>query len=201
MIHVSLMPGDMMISKKEIRDSIRKYSGPFEGSDDIFAIIETMSVFQDSDVVLLYSSIPGEVRTDAFIEKWAANKTIVLPKVNGDILELRKYDPEHLERGYRGIAEPDGQSPLVKASEIGFAIIPGMAFDARGGRLGRGKGYYDRLLPELECPKAGVAYAHQLVEAVPMEEHDVRMDMVITPNNCYICGEYPSGDPKLHHHV
>lgn len=175
------------MDKKELRRRIRSFSGPFEGADRVWQRIETISGFSDSDIVLLYWSIPGEVDTHDFIRRWYGRKRIVLPKVVDDMLELRVYSPEHMVEGYRGILEPSDAAPLVNAEDIGFAVVPGMAFDADGGRLGRGKGYYDRLLPSLRCPKAAVAYAHQLVDKVPMEEHDVRMDMVITPNNSYIC--------------
>lgn len=175
------------MEKKEIRRRIRNAAGPFPGSDLIWKRIETISEFKDSDIVLLYWSIPGEVDTHDFIRRWYGKKKIVLPKVAGDTLELREYSPENMEEGYRGILEPSGDAPLVQAAAIGFAVVPGMAFDVGGGRLGRGKGYYDRLLPSLGCIKAAVAFRHQMVDAVPMEEHDVRMDMVITPNNCYLC--------------
>lgn len=178
--------GDLM-EKKEIRSRIRQFQGPFEGSEMVWRKIEAISGFSDSDIVLLYWSIPGEVDTHELLRRWTGRKRIVLPKVAGDLLELREYSPQYMAEGYRGILEPSAEAPLVRADEIGFAVIPGVAFDADGGRLGRGKGYYDRLLPSLRCVKAAVAFDHQMVEAVPMEEHDVRMDMVITPNNCYLC--------------
>lgn len=167
---------------------IRSVRGPFEGAADIFAQVEALPGFKAADTILVYWSIPGEVETHEFIARWHGTKRIVLPKVCGEgIMELREYAPEYMQEGYRGIMEPSDSAPLVPASEIGFAVIPGMAFDRSGGRLGRGKGYYDRLLPSLICLKAAVAYGHQLVEEVPVEAHDVRMDMVITPNNSYIC--------------
>lgn len=182
-----LLREDSKMDKKELRKQIRNAQGPFHGSEQIWQTIETISGFKDSDIVLLYWSMPGEVDTHGFIRRWYGRKRIVLPKVVGDILELREYSPVHMVEGYRGILEPSSDAVAVPAGEIGFAVVPGVAFDAEGGRLGRGKGYYDRLLPSLNCIKAAVAFEHQLVEEVPVEEHDVRMDMVITPNNCYLC--------------
>lgn len=175
------------MDKKELRRQIRSFPGPFEGSERVMEKIETISGFLDSDIVLLYCSIPGEVETLAFIRKWAETKTIALPRVAGDNLEIREYRPDCLVAGYRGILEPSDEAPLLDASKIGFAVIPGVAFDPEGHRLGRGKGYYDRLLPSLDCPKAGVAFDHQLVARVPVEDHDISMDMVITPNYSYLC--------------
>lgn len=182
-----LLREDSKMDKKELRKQIRNAQGPFHGSEQIWQTIETISGFKDSDIVLLYWSIPGEVDTHDFIRRWYGKKRIVLPKVAGDVLELREYSPDRMVEGYRGILEPSAEAPSVDAGDIRFAVIPGMAFDCGGGRLGRGKGYYDRLLPSLACVKAGVAFPHQLVGKVPMEAHDVPMDMVITPNNCYLC--------------
>ena len=180
-----LQAGNM--DKKTIRSQIRSAVGPFKGSEDIFRKVETISGFNDSDIVLLYWSIDGEPDTHPFIQKWAGRKKIVLPVVKGEILELKEYVPELMLPGYRGILEPSDDAPTVSPQAIGFAIIPGMAFDRQGRRLGRGKGYYDRLLPGIRCMKAGVAFEHQVIDEVPVEEHDVLMDMVITPNNCYLC--------------
>lgn len=177
------------MDKKELRKYIRAFKGPFEGSDAVMDKIGTISGFLDSDIVLLYCSIPGEIETLPFIRKWSSSKTIALPRVRGEILEVREYRPDCLAEGYRGILEPSDDAPLVDMSEIGFAVIPGVAFDRQGHRLGRGKGYYDRLLPSLRCSKAGVAFEHQIVAEVPVEAHDISMDMVITPNNSYLCTE------------
>ena len=175
------------MDKKELRKIIRSHEGPLGDSGKVMEKIETISGFLDSDIVLLYCSIPGEVETARFIRKWAAVKTVALPRVVGDNLEIREYRPDGLVAGYRGISEPSEEAPLIDASEIGFAVIPGVAFDSAGHRLGRGKGYYDRLLPSLNCLKAGVAFDHQLVAEVPVEEHDISMDMVFTPNYSYLC--------------
>jgi len=154
---------------------------------DLFGKMESVSVFDNADTVLLYASIPGEISSWDAIEKWSGFKRIVLPVVVGDCLELREYCRDLLVPGYRGILEPSAESRLVKPSEIGFAVIPGVAFDRFGHRLGRGKGYYDRLLPSLPCVKAGVCYDHQIVDTVPVEAHDISMDMVFSPNYSYIC--------------
>lgn len=120
-----------------------------------------------------------EVYTHAFIEKWSQYKHIVLPAVVGDDLELRSYSsPNDLSAGAYGIMEPTGVS-FYDYATIDLAIIPGVAFDASGSRLGRGKGYYDRLLPKLTAQKTGICFPFQFVEEIPAEEFDVRMDNVI----------------------
>lgn len=111
----------------------------------------------------------------------AAKKRILLPVVVGDDLELRLYTrPEDLKPGAYGIEEPTGEL-FTDYADIDFIAVPGVAFDRNGNRLGRGKGYYDRLLPRIPSAyKAGICFPFQLVEEVPAEPFDIRMDEIIT---------------------
>ncbi len=119
-----------------------------------------------------------EVSTHQFIEKWSRSKQIVLPVVSNNILELRIYsDPDDLAIGSYGILEPTG-TLFTNYNAIDLAIIPGMAFDSNNNRLGRGKGYYDKLLPMLKATKAGVCFPFQILDEIPTEEFDVKMDLV-----------------------
>ena len=96
-------------------------------------------------------------------------------------MELRRYSgPADLQRGAFGIFEPTGEL-FTDYNTIDVAIIPGMAFDAKGHRLGRGKGYYDRFLAKLSPStyKIGLCFSWQLVDYVPTDEHDIPMDEVI----------------------
>ena len=111
--------------------------------------IEKHPRFIASDTVLLYHSLGDEVQTHAFVEKWSASKKVLLPVVQGDILVLRHYTGKKcLQIGAFGIEEPGGED-FTGYDEIQLGIIPGMSFDRKGNRLGRGKGYYDKLLPLL----------------------------------------------------
>lgn len=132
--------------------------------------------------VLLYASLPDEVPTLDFLER--CNCRCVLPcVVDDEHLELRLYTgPLDLEvRGKYHIPEPVG--PLfTDYAAIDLALIPGMAFDTCGHRLGRGKGYYDRLLalaPFENIPKVGVCFDFQLVAEVPSMPHDSTMDSLL----------------------
>lgn len=136
-------------------------------------------MFQSAHTILLYHSLQDEVHTHDFIEKWSKSKRIVLPVVIEDELELRSYSsPNDLAIGAYGILEPTG-TPFHDYDSIDLAIIPGVAFDTAGCRLGRGKGYYDRLLPKLTAHKIGVCFPFQFVDEVPAEELDIRMDEVL----------------------
>lgn len=89
--------------------------------------------------------------------------------------------------GYLGIMEPTTDAEEILPSQVDLAIIPGVAFDRQGNRLGHGKGFYDRLLPELDCPRIGVAYDGQIYDCLQTDVWDQKMDFVITPSNVYIC--------------
>ena len=139
-------------------------------SAEILAALEAHPAFRAAHIVLLYYSLKDEVNTHEFVRKWSREKRILLPVVVGDDLELRIYTgPEDLATGSYGIEEA-----------IDFVAVPGVAFDHAGNRLGRGKGYYDRLLPRLTAFKAGICFPFQLVEEVPAEPFDIRMDTIIT---------------------
>lgn len=143
-------------------------------------MLEQHPHFQKAKTVLLYHSLPDEVNTHAFIERWSLQKQLLLPVVKGDELELRFYKPsDELKVGSYHIMEPEGDK-LTDYSQIDLAVIPGVAFDAQGHRLGRGKGYYDRLLPQLNCFKIGICFPFQIVEEVPTDIYDVKMDEVIS---------------------
>lgn len=130
---------------------------------------------------MLYHSLKDEVDTHAFIRKWSREKRILLPVVTGDDLELRLYTgPEDLTVGAYGIEEPTG-ALFTDYSAIDLIVVPGVAFDRDGNRLGRGKGYYDRLLPRIPSAyKIGICFPFQVVDEVPAEPFDIRMDEIIT---------------------
>lgn len=137
---------------------------------------------KSAQVVMAYHSLPDEADTHALLDALLAEgKTVLLPQVTGAAsMVLRKYTgKDSLREGAYGIMEPTG-ALFADYDCIDAAIVPGMAFDAVGHRLGRGKGYYDRLLPLLpRAYKIGICHAYQLVESVAHEEHDIRMDEVV----------------------
>lgn len=172
--------------KKELRNWIARQKTQYsdstlkELSADILAELERTPAFDRAQTVLLYHSLKDEVYTHTFIEKWSQRKRIVLPVVVGNDLVLRIYtDPKDLVIGSYGIAEPIGQQ-FTEYESIDLAIIPGVAFDVNGHRLGRGKGYYDRLLPQIHGTKIGICFPFQLIDEVPSEAFDIPMNAVIS---------------------
>lgn len=150
-------------------------------SAEILAALEAHPAFRAANTILLYHSLPDEVDTHDFIRKWSNRKRILLPVVVGDDLEVRIYtSPADLATGAYGIEEPTG-ALFTDYAAIDFIVVPGVAFDRSGNRLGRGKGYYDRLLPRIPSAyKAGICFPFQIVEEVPAEPFDICMDEIIT---------------------
>lgn len=149
--------------------------------------LETLPEFACAKTILLYHSLPDEVFTHEFAEKWKDSKTVLLPVVIGEELELRIYTgKQDLAIGAYGIEEPAG-TPFEEFNKIDFAIIPGVSFDASCNRLGRGKGYYDRLLPKLTSAyKIGICFSFQVCEQIPIEEFDMGMNAVLTEKEIFI---------------
>jgi len=143
--------------------------------------VEELDRFREAKVVLLYWSMEDEVQTHDFVEKWYKSKTILLPCVDGDDLRLRQYTgADCMREGEQfGIGEPTGEE-YTDLESVDAIIVPGVAFDKEGHRMGRGRGFYDRLLKSTpNAYKIGVCFDFQMVENVPVEPHDVMMDRVV----------------------
>ncbi len=133
--------------------------------------------------------MPDEVDVWPLLEEaLAGGKIITLPRfdsVSNDYIACRVQHPQNeIGPGQFGIREPRPGCPEIPLERLGLILVPGVAFDLRGGRLGRGRGFYDRLLPEIHGIKCGVAFDEQMVDAVPAGRLDVRMDFVLTPTRC-----------------
>lgn len=146
--------------------------------------------FLESRIVLLYTPLPGEVDTNEIIQRsFMYGKIIVLPSFNPTNHKMRLYKVDTLEKGLgqspRGNLEPNPKLfKSVPLDCLDLAIIPGLAMDEKGGRIGSGNGYYDRLLPDLPITtrKVGLIFEDQILAAVPMESHDKHLDIIITEN-------------------
>jgi 5-formyltetrahydrofolate cyclo-ligase len=173
--------------KREIRSRIRKLIGQLsekqkeKEADAVFGKIESFPAFLQAKNILLYWSLPDELPTHAFAEKWAADKQILLPSVKGENLVIKKYSGQDgLKKGAFGIEEP--LEDFESHAFIDLVIVPGVAFDKNKNRLGRGKGYYDRFLKSIDAPKIGVGFDCQLIEKIPVEKFDILMNKVIVPS-------------------
>ena len=162
-------------------------------SRSIVRRVISLAAYRRADVVMAYASIGSEIQTDPFLRAVLRDgKTLVLPRVNRATksLDLHKVEDlaRDLEAGVWGIPEPKPDpGSAVELDAVDFALVPGVAFDARGGRLGHGAGFYDKLLGSSDEPPLLVAGAFeaQVVDELPVERHDVFMDLVATERNWY----------------
>lgn len=168
-----------LIAKKKKQQSDKLLQ---EWSALLLKQLEKHPRFTEARTVLLYYSLPDEVQTHDFVERWSKKKRIVLPTVKGDELELHYYtDKQDLRKGSYGIEEPTGEV-LTNLQKIDLAIVPGVSFDRKGNRLGRGKGYYDRLLPKLSSYNIGICFHFQICMEIPTDPFDCPMNEVWTEN-------------------
>jgi 5-formyltetrahydrofolate cyclo-ligase len=143
-------------------------------------------VWSEAKSVLFFAPLADEPDLwPLLIEALAAGKTVCLPRyVSGSAgyVACQVRDIQHdLVRGEFGIREPLPSCPEVPLNRLDLVLVPGVAFDARGARLGRGKGFYDRLLAEVRGTKCGVAFDEQMVDAVPVGPLDIRLNCILTP--------------------
>lgn len=135
--------------------------------------------FLEAERVMLYASLPDEVQTLSFLETWRHRKTVILPTVVGDdIIPVELAENVEFAEGDFHIPEPQNH-PYT--GDFDLIVVPGMAFDKAGHRLGRGKGYYDRFLSQHpQVYTIGLCFDFQLLPEVPFEPHDCLINDVIT---------------------
>jgi len=164
---------------------------PFEAEASFMENILKLDGWKNSSSVLLFSPIEWEPDPMKLIST-APEYSFFFPRIAGDHLEIYRINPRSCWiTGSYGIREPDpGSWDRAGLSEVDLALIPGLAFDPKGGRLGRGKGFYDRLLgnPEFRGIKAGLAWDWQIVAEVPCDSDDIPMDFVVTPGKIHQTG-------------
>ena len=144
--------------------------------------------FVESRIPLLYLNLPAEVPTENIIRRcFSQNKVVILPVFAKDrktvsLLKVDDFDKD-LRPGPRGVLEPDPERcKKVPIDRVDIAIIPGIAFDEKGGRIGHGYGYYDWLIPELSptTRKVALAFEEQIIPQIPMESHDKFVDIIVS---------------------
>lgn len=144
------------------------------------------AAFAAANQILIYIAFRGEVGTERIARAAvAAGKGLVLPRVvkepRGLVLHAYSGDPATLAPGAYGIMEPRPAWPVLAPAEVDLVVVPGVAFDRSGGRLGYGGGYYDRLLPGLRHARlVGLAFECQVVDRLPHDPHDMSVDGLAT---------------------
>jgi 5-formyltetrahydrofolate cyclo-ligase len=165
--------------RKELGDEHRR-----KASEAICNHLAAWDIFQRSDIILTYMPMRTEVDLRsllaAFPEKrWLLSR--ILPGENGRMV-FHAYDPENMVVHPFGMAEPAPHLPQVLPAEIQLVLVPGLAFDRCGWRLGYGGGYFDRFLKDFGGVSAGVAFQAMLLDELPHGEHDIPMQWLVTEN-------------------
>jgi 5-formyltetrahydrofolate cyclo-ligase len=170
--------------KKALREKLRKNMADHPSCDPgpvVNEIAAYLGERPELKVVAAFAALPGEV--DLWTLPGFVKRVWVFPKVVGEDLIFHEVEDftKDLEKGAYGILEPKSTLKRVLPDEVDAFLCPGLGFDPRGGRIGRGKGFYDRMLQRArpDAVKLGVCFGYQLVEGIVMENHDVRMNGVI----------------------
>lgn len=181
--------------RKQAHENRRNQEQKDELSDVILARFFELPEFEKARTVMFYVDVRTEVRTRQALPKaLETGKRIVVPWCNaaGELELFLLENMDELSLGMYRILEPKEElrhlpEKIVRPEEIDLIMVPGVAFDRRGGRTGHGKGYYDKLLEHArrDCPLVALAFECQLFPEIPMQSHDVFMDKVITEVTIY----------------
>lgn len=178
----------MNAEKAELRKKLRAM-GPELSGEAVCGHILAHRWFLEAETVMAYRAMGSELCLDEVIEAaWRQGKRLLLPRCQADgTMTARTVSGwDQLERGAFGIMEPKPEMPIVLPGEIDLVLVPAMAYDKEGRRLGRGKGYYDRFLKDFDGRTIGVSGI--LIKSVPTEAHDIPVDAVASEDGLILCG-------------
>lgn len=163
-------------------------------SDHVCSTLQSKSAWECALSVLLYVPLKGEVDIFPLIQKGlTASKVVCLPRFDAgsnSYSAVRVSSPQtELIAGPFGVLEPVPSAEVVPLNQLDLVVVPGLAFDMCGYRLGRGRGFYDRILASVVGIKCGVAFDQQLLSSLPAEPHDVLMSTLLTPTRWLTFGQ------------
>lgn len=138
------------------------------------------SLYKEAKTIFAYLSYNQEVRTDPLIRRaWADGKSVAVPKIiNDEMVFLRLAEGDPIAEGYKGIPEPVKEIPLHDPTAL--VLLPGLAFDPQGHRLGYGGGFYDRFLSAEPHPTIALCFDFQMYDHLDTENHDIPADVVLS---------------------
>ncbi|HEY0551695.1 MAG TPA: 5-formyltetrahydrofolate cyclo-ligase [Verrucomicrobiae bacterium] len=184
-------------SKAAVRQQIRQVLAavsPAERSAlslKVGEILRHQLAWREANSILGFAPLSDEPDMMPLLEEsWASNKRVALPRYDADssvYAACAVSTRNEISPGNFGLLEPVAGCPVVPLNQLDFILVPGVAFDLAGRRLGRGKGFYDRLLAGVHGHKCGVAFDAQIVAHLPEEPHDIRVDSILTPTRWHWC--------------
>jgi len=180
--------------RQRIRGVLRSIDPAKRAAESLQAclLLNRQSVWQDASSILFYAPLLEELDIwPLVVDSLGMGKTVALPRFDPKTNRYSAACIQHLTRdiqpGHFGIREPADHCSSMELSSLDLTLIPGIAFDVHGGRLGRGKGFYDQLLVHTGGMTCGVAFDEQIVAEVPIEPHDRRVKCVLTPTRWVEC--------------
>jgi 5-formyltetrahydrofolate cyclo-ligase len=184
--------------RRRLRAEVAGLPAPVLSADSaaICASLRSQPVWKEARAILFFSPLPDEPDIWPLVtEALALHRKVVLPRYlpteNRYVLHTIHEGPRALEPGQFGVLEPMLACPEADPKQLDLALVPGIGFTLAGGRLGRGKGYFDRLLAEIPAFKCGVAFDCQVIAELPLEPHDVRLNCILTPTRWHLVGGQP----------
>lgn len=149
-------------------------------SKQLFKKLSETSIFKRATDIMVFWSLRDEPYTHEFCKEWSFSKNIYLPTIHGESLNIRQFNNESdlMPDNKLGILEPS-KGKAIKPEDLDLILVPGLGFDKDGNRLGRGKGFYDRFLPQTRAYKIGICYQFQVLEQIPTDIFDIKMDEII----------------------
>ena len=175
--------------RKQIRAALEKISPAVRAVESIELCARLKPQLQSARTILFFAPLHGEIDVWPLLEESVpAGKTVALPWFDP---ATQTYQARRLENpageivpGKFGVREPASSCREIPLDKFDLILVPGVAFALSGNRLGRGKGFYDRLLAKISGVKCGVGYDFQLLEKIPAEPHDAKVDFILTPARC-----------------
>ena len=184
---------DKSALRARVRESLRALMPEHRAahSQALCDIARRQLTWQQARGILFFAPLADEPDlTPLLADAWRAGQLTALPRYDsatGLYTAAVVQSAADLSPGRFNVLEPKAGCPSVPLNQLDLVFVPGVAFDLTGRRLGRGKGFYDRLLSEVRRHKCGVAFDAQIVAAVPEEPHDVRVDSILTPAGWQMC--------------
>jgi 5-formyltetrahydrofolate cyclo-ligase len=185
----------MLLEKQRLRETLKKRFTEIGASssprwdEQICSHILKLSLYRQSKTIACFIPLPDEPDIWSVIrDAWKCGKTVVVPRIQGSELSFKKITSgDDLDIGRYGIREPNSSTPSLPLRFIDTCFIPGQAFDIKGNRLGRGKGYYDKILRGVKNPTIGICYGFRLIDSLPHESYDITVIGIITENGHQTC--------------
>jgi 5-formyltetrahydrofolate cyclo-ligase len=175
--------------RQKIRAALERISPAVRAVESIELCDRLEAQLRSAHTILFFAPLADELDVWPLLEKFlAARKTCALPFFDSATQTYSARLVQNLAAdisiGKFGIREPAANCPEIPPEKFDLILVPGVAFDWNGNRLGRGQGFYDRLLKQVSGLKCGVGYDFQLIGKIPTEPHDTKVNFIVTPTRC-----------------